>query len=85
MWRMSSLVGEPFPVCPSGLTRVVTRRMIAATAIMLTIRTSPPKCAPTHMGDCIADIVKIGTEAAANIQLGSQYAIEVVHHIIEND
>ena len=38
-----------------------------------------------HVSDCIADIIQIGAEAAANIQPGSQYAIEVVHHIIENN
>ena len=38
-----------------------------------------------RMGDCIADIVEIGPEPAADIQLGSQYAIKVVHRIIEND
>ena len=46
-WRMSSLVGEPFPVTFSGFILDTTRRMIDAAATVLNMRTMPPKCAPT--------------------------------------
>ncbi|EGW55706.1 hypothetical protein TevJSym_ab00580 [endosymbiont of Tevnia jerichonana (vent Tica)] len=38
-----------------------------------------------NVSDSVANVIKIGAEAAPDIQFAGQNAIEVVHDIIEDD
>jgi hypothetical protein len=37
------------------------------------------------MGDCVTNVIEVGAEPASDVQLGGQYAVKIVHDIVEND